>query len=768
MKKKTFSILFSLVLVLSLGLVMATPVAATVGAATVTPDPSGVGQAAEYTIVFDTTEDLAVSADDDIRIEFPDDTTVLGSYVNNSISINGVDVDTGIVGVDVAIVGRLLTIDVPEDVAHGTVTVVFKAAAGLANPMVLGPYTLEVSTSREVTPVPSNVYQITGPEGPVDLYDTSGEVNVFIASYDEISAAIEDLETTNEGYVQPADWEDWLIVAHADMGPFGPFTLADFTDVTVMSTSQAVVEGAQVVTTTYKGVVDCVVFVIDSTNIVLQDLDIQGDGLGEGESVTWNSGVIYETSTGEITDCVVSPNTIGDMTSYGIGMWSGSNVTIDPCTVENFGRVGIYIRGTALIEDTTIIGQVYTEEGEFCYGVEVEEVIGEGESPSYVTILDSEIYNCDSAGRDYDVQTGKIVGETCESAGVYINGWLEFQAVSDSQVIIKRTKIHDNFVGIWVVNSSASHACFNDIYDNRMYGVYSVPDFDGGKTRFDATRNYWGDPSGPSTGDDRAGVPPRLRGWPLGTGDAITGEHTVEYRPWLTYPYADVVDESAQWYGGAYSVELGPGWNTLSTPVPLDDRADQLGEIVALGGWMQNYVIGYSYDPVGGWQLLTGDFQMLPCSAIYVLMSDDDLFPCLKKGEFYIPTKDVPEGWNLVSLNYYEPMLAYPALTSIATMPGMGGYSQVISPPLPNQQPSWVWAPTVPAIMPVPTPYLSPGWGYWVYMTGDGTLAGYLMTPQVLTEAELEFLSCQVPEWGEDLYQFPNDYGWDLWPGGGP
>jgi len=128
----------------------------------------------------------------------------------------------------------------------------------------------------------------------------------------------------------------------------------------------------------------------------------------------------------------------------------------------------------------------------------------------------------------------------------------------------------------------------------------------------------------------------------------------------------------------------------------------------------------------------------------------------------------VPEGWNLVSLNYYEPMLAYPALTSIATMPGMGGYSQVISPPLPNQQPSWVWAPTVPAIMPVPTPYLSPGWGYWVYMTGDGTLAGYLMTPQVLTEAELEFLSCQVPEWGEDLYQFPNDYGWDLWPGGGP
>jgi len=156
MKRKFFSVLVALVLVLSMSLVMAAPVAANVSAATVTVVPTTASTTdAVYTIVFTTTLDLALSATDEVRIEFPTGTTVPAGYDSGDITVNGTNVATASAS------AQLVTINVPADVPTGTVTVVFTAAANIDNPTTAGSYTLKVSTSKEVTQVTSSSYAIT-------------------------------------------------------------------------------------------------------------------------------------------------------------------------------------------------------------------------------------------------------------------------------------------------------------------------------------------------------------------------------------------------------------------------------------------------------------------------------------------------------------------------------------------------------------------------------------------------------------------------------
>ncbi|GAG76068.1 unnamed protein product, partial [marine sediment metagenome] len=62
-------------------------------------------------------------------------------------------------------------------------------------------------------------------------------------------------------------------------GNYSPFTVDGKANLTITAGSSPVVEGVQSVTTNY-GLRDCVVFVNNSVNIVLNMLDIQGNGLG--------------------------------------------------------------------------------------------------------------------------------------------------------------------------------------------------------------------------------------------------------------------------------------------------------------------------------------------------------------------------------------------------------------------------------------------------------------------------------------------------------
>jgi len=109
----------------------------------VTVVPNCEGMTAEYTIMFDIRASLS-SGVHNITIWFPEGTTVPETgWQTGNVTVNGHDV----FGVDVTAVGTKVTFLVPQHIASGTVTVVFKEDAGIVNPPA-GSYYLYVNTSR--------------------------------------------------------------------------------------------------------------------------------------------------------------------------------------------------------------------------------------------------------------------------------------------------------------------------------------------------------------------------------------------------------------------------------------------------------------------------------------------------------------------------------------------------------------------------------------------------------------------------------------------
>jgi hypothetical protein len=109
----------------------------------VTVVPNCEAMTAEYTITFDIHAGLS-SGVHSITIWFPEGTTVPGTgWQTGDITVNGHDV----LGVDVTAVGTKVTFVVPQYIASGTVTVVFKEDAGIMNPPA-GSYYLYFNTSR--------------------------------------------------------------------------------------------------------------------------------------------------------------------------------------------------------------------------------------------------------------------------------------------------------------------------------------------------------------------------------------------------------------------------------------------------------------------------------------------------------------------------------------------------------------------------------------------------------------------------------------------
>jgi hypothetical protein len=280
-------------------------------------------------------------------------------------------------------------------------------------------------------------------------------------------------------------------------GVYNPFTVNVKDDLTIKGYGHVVINGSQQdVEVFYKDKADLVVFVNDSSNIVLEGLDIQGDDLGDGSGEKLVHGVLYQASTGTMKLCRVSPNTAGDdaQNTLAVAIISTSeegdgvsDLLINECTIENYGRVGVYIRGNVTIALSEIVGQVYDDEGFVCYGVEVEQVLPVSpEEPtvgSYVYIYDTEIYNNDNTF---------LPSPTWTSDAIMINGWMLHYNQSDSTVIMENCDIHDNYNGIEVLNSSLSYAHNNNICNNRNYGVLSAPAYDNTTASFDATLNWWG------------------------------------------------------------------------------------------------------------------------------------------------------------------------------------------------------------------------------------------------------------------------------------
>lgn len=288
-------------------------------------------------------------------------------------------------------------------------------------------------------------------------------------------------------------------------GTYAPFTVSGKSGLTIVANGAVVVQGSQSVATHY-AYRDAVIFVTGSRDITLDGLDIEGQGLGTTNPKSY--AVIYESSSGTIKDCVVSPNTIGNMNGVGIAAWDYSDLVIDPCIIKNFGRIGVFFYDgcTGGVYDSTIEGQIYNDENLVNYGIEIEAY----NAPCNIEIIGNKIYNCDNLHPS----------PSWSSAGVVIDGWLAYYLTPSSTVTMICNNIYNNYYGIEVVANPYSWAHYNNIYNNRVYGVIEDSDYAANNVAFDARYNWWGHASGPTHLSN-----------PGGTGDKVSDY--VWFSPWL-------------------------------------------------------------------------------------------------------------------------------------------------------------------------------------------------------------------------------------------
>jgi hypothetical protein len=277
--------------------------------------------------------------------------------------------------------------------------------------------------------------------------------------------------------------------------------------------STPIIKGSELFTTDY-GDREAVIFVKDAANVLIEGFDIEGEGLGPAR----NYGVLYQNSGGKILDCTVSPNTVGDMGSVGIAGISRADLTIQDCTIENCGRIGVYATNVEeiIIKDNEIIGQTYSLDNLVNYGIEIEDYDG----ASTAQIIGNEIYNCDNTHPS----------PLWSSAAIIIDIWAYYYDLPLSTVSIESNDIHDNYEAIEIVGGNYSHAHYNNFNNNR-YGVWNYPNFHGNNGTFDARFNWWGHASGPNHTSSWTYMGVLTVGPNPGSGDSVSDY--VLYDPWL-------------------------------------------------------------------------------------------------------------------------------------------------------------------------------------------------------------------------------------------
>ncbi|MFC1904450.1 hypothetical protein ACFLXT_01590 [Chloroflexota bacterium] len=265
-----------------------------------------------------------------------------------------------------------------------------------------------------------------------------------------------------------------------------------------------------------------------------------------------------------------------------------------------------------------------------------------------------------------------------------------------------------------------------------------------------ARYNWWGDPSGPS-GKDGPGTAFRNNiGSNVGHGIGTAFRGKGDVRPWLSHPIADLLADNVGYFG--FQTTLEQGWNTLSTPVALENPGFDAVEAIGDG---LDWSIAYYYDPTQPmpWvQITTGassNFDLYPLEGIYIKMNSDDVVFFLTSPSTHVPTRTLSQGqnWYLIGPTPYDEyypftnsMAVDEALVSLEITPtGNRGYNQVVSPAIGGQEP-WVYVRTPAGIIlnGDPTQYMDLGEGYWVFMENADTLAGFVFTP-LAVEQPLEY-----------------------------
>ena len=297
-------------------------------------------------------------------------------------------------------------------------------------------------------------------------------------------------------------------------GTYSTFIVENRNDIEIIGIdiTKPIIQGNQLAwdsTLTTPGFVKCVIFINNSVQINFYKIEIQGINLsGRSYSIYFNG------SQGSIYESIISPNERGNMNSIAVRGQLFSDINIENCTIENYGRIGIYVRTGSELRAyyNTIIGPYYLAgEGDWVsYGIEVEDL----EYASDAVIRYNEIYNHHHTGNP-----------TWSSAAIIIDAWRYYELTEENcTAIIEFNNIHNNMIGLQIVPNDEISVNRNKIYDNYDYGAVSDPYWDGQELidyPLDAISNWWGHETGPYNEESN----------PEGIGDNVTDFVIIE--PWI-------------------------------------------------------------------------------------------------------------------------------------------------------------------------------------------------------------------------------------------
>jgi len=812
----------ALILALSLGLVMAAPVAASpdVQNVQVSVTPPTAGSPAEYEVQFTPIVGLYPPGNV-IIITFPSGTYVPPVIDKSNVWVSDLDEAESSQPNEVTVNGQAVTVYLPPEGDGVEIDhlhrgeVLFSTDCGIVNPDIADIYCLTVHTDEEQNPV-DGCYDIT--MGPVDVYlkyqvprEACGYINLeHVQSFETIQDGLDKANALFLDMYSPTPGPDDLglyVECPEDGGYVGirvlvqPGTYHETIVIDTPGVELCSKDGAATTIINADGLCPWgpknVVVFITTGGVTFGGMGhgftVMNGGLNRYHWQCWqndddddNIDTFGIALNSDVSDKSQSP-LVGAM-----AIAADARVNILDNIVNNNEASGIAVWGGCVLVNGN---DVYDNDWDGFYGNElfvgVETCDPESFTGGYHAsseIIYNQFYDNDRDGVDiasaYEGSVNNMEGITTDlyivGNNIYDNGdsgiKLKEGATGEggsTVIAIKFNQIEDNDIGI---NTAAMYptfniACvYNNIVGNRHWGIKN---WDG--DLLIAKMNWWGDLSGPSDGvapvhpseedPDQTAVPPAM-----GMGDAVS--HHIIYQWWLTRPFEDVQKDLLRYYGSdryqgmdndpysipwSATIPLKEGWNTMSTPMALDQRADQLGEIVGMGGWLKNMDIGYSYDPSGGWLLITPDFQFVPLEAVYVKIkgperfdewmgeSYADLFPILLRSSLWLPQRDLEPGWNLVGLNadiwneeYDGCIWRLPVQQALSSV--SDSWSNAISPSMPGQIESWVCTPTSEGDFDMYT-----GDGYWVFITEPATLAGFSIAPWYLNEWEMKILSCRIP-----------------------
>jgi parallel beta-helix repeat protein len=218
-------------------------------------------------------------------------------------------------------------------------------------------------------------------------------------------------------------------------------------------------------------------------NSTFNNNDRNRDTVGDGVQVTANEDLSQIAVKG-----VTANSNYGGIRVGAAGRQIAQNVLVENCTANDNVKEGVSLFAGRDLISGTVKNSKLSGNG---IGVYIEAV---------------------QRGTDLSVTDNKIVGRNGTGVGIQLKA---------TNTTISKNDIRNNETGILVQKAAGSKANNNNIARNEKFGVDASALAPG--EEFDATNNWWGEPSGPKAADNPGGI-----------GDRVSQK--VKYRPFLGEP----------------------------------------------------------------------------------------------------------------------------------------------------------------------------------------------------------------------------------------